>query len=237
MLGRNNLIAFYQSILNADDTFGVTGDVLFVRNDDDGVALLAKLVEEPHDVLAGFGIQIAGGFVCKDDRGSCHECASDSDALALTAGKFVRFVAGAVGESDVIERLHCALTALIFADARIDERQFDIVKRIAAWKKIEGLEDEADFFITDFGEIVVVEPGNVDTIKEVIAACWRVEAADDIHQGRFARAGRPHDRDVFVLLHADHNAAQSIDELLPHLVNLLDVLQKDDGVLGGVLPI
>ena len=42
---------------------GVAGNIFFVRNDDERVALFPQFAEQSHNVLAGFGIEITGGFV------------------------------------------------------------------------------------------------------------------------------------------------------------------------------
>ncbi len=47
----------------------ILGDVGLVRDEDDGVALGMQSVEEGHDLVAGLGVEVAGGLVGQDDGG------------------------------------------------------------------------------------------------------------------------------------------------------------------------
>src|ERR1022692_2662833 len=60
ILARGFFITCDQAVADADDAARLAGHVFFVGHDDDGVAARGKLLEQRHDVRAGFGIQIAG---------------------------------------------------------------------------------------------------------------------------------------------------------------------------------
>ena len=62
-----------------------------------------ELVEERHDLVAGLGVEVAGGFVGEDDGGLVDEGAGDGDALTLTAGELVGLVHHAAAEADGLE--------------------------------------------------------------------------------------------------------------------------------------
>ena len=62
-------------------------------------------------------------------------------------------------------------------------------------KQIEALEDEAEAFAADAGELRLAQPRDIDALEEVVAARRPVEAAEDVHERRFARARRAHDGD------------------------------------------
>ena len=63
---------------------GVAGNVFFMRDDDDGVALLIELFEKCHDLDAGLGIQGSGGFIREKNGWIVHQRPGDGHALALT---------------------------------------------------------------------------------------------------------------------------------------------------------
>jgi hypothetical protein len=50
------LVPFDHAILDVDDAVGVLGDVLFMGDQDDGVALGLQAVEQRHDVGAGLRV-------------------------------------------------------------------------------------------------------------------------------------------------------------------------------------
>ncbi len=233
------MVAGDDAVADGDDAVGVLGDVGLVGDDDDGVAVGVELVEEGHDLVAGFGVEVSGRFVGENDGGAVDEGACDGDALTLTAGEFVGLVHHAGAEVDGLEDGFGAGRTLGCGSAVVDERQLDVVERRGAGEEIEGLEDEADFLIANAGELVVVEFGDVVAVEPVAALGGRVEAADEVHQRGFSGAGGAHDRDVFVLTNAEVDAAEGVDLLVTHLVGLPEIVGDDDvarvwaGAVGG----
>ena len=167
---------------------GIFGDVGLVGDEDDGVAAGVEIVEEGHDLVAGFGIEISGGLVGEDDGGLVDEGAGDGDALTLTTGELVGFVHHASAEVDAFEHGLGACGAFGGGCAVIDEGELDVVERGGAGKEVEGLEDEADLLVADAGELIVVEFGDIVAVEPVAALGGGVEAADEVHQGGFAGA-------------------------------------------------
>ena len=168
-----------------------------------------------------------GRLVGEQDGWLVHQRAGDGDALALAAGKFVRLVMHAVGQADAGQRLVRELAAFLGGNAGINQGQFHVAQRVGARQQIEGLKNEADFPVADFGELVVVHFADVAAVEFVGAAGWRVEAAEQIHQRGFAGAGRPHDGDVFAALDFQRHFAQRVDGLGAHLVAPRNFLEAD----------
>ena len=96
-----DVVALDQSVAQMHGAARVRGDVPLVRDENDGVAALVKVLEQRHDFFAGFGIEIAGRFVRQNDRRIVHQRAGDGDALALAAGKLVGLVMNAIAQADV----------------------------------------------------------------------------------------------------------------------------------------
>src|SRR6187402_2493267 len=66
-------VALDQTVAQAHDPVRVRGDLVFVRDQDDGVALGMQVAEHAHDLGAGGAVEVAGRFVGQDDRGVAHE--------------------------------------------------------------------------------------------------------------------------------------------------------------------
>ncbi|MCY1407856.1 hypothetical protein D9M71_231670 [compost metagenome] len=64
---------------------------------------------------------------------------------------------------------------------------------------MEGLEHEADLLAAQGGAAGFVEAGGGFAAQPEFAGIGRVEQAEDVQQGRLARAGRAGDRQVFAL--------------------------------------
>ena len=119
--------------------------------------LFVEVVEEGHDLVAGFGVEVSGGLVCEDDGGVVDQGAGDGDALALAARELVGLCIMRAPRLTDSSDLFGAGDALVGGCAVVDEGQLDVVQGGGAGEQVEGLEDEADFFIADAGDLVVVE--------------------------------------------------------------------------------
>ena len=62
-----------------------------------------------------------------------------------------------------------ALDAFVRGNAGIDQRQLDVVQRGGAGQQIEGLKHEADFFVADAGQFVVVQFADQLAVQPVLA--------------------------------------------------------------------
>ena len=72
-----------KAILYSDNSLGVAGNIFFVSDDDERIALVAQFVEQSHNVFAGFRIEIACRFVGKNDRRPGHKRARNCHTLPL----------------------------------------------------------------------------------------------------------------------------------------------------------
>ena len=66
----------------------------------------------------------------------------------------------------------------------------------------------------------------------VLALGGRIQAADQIHQRRFAGARRAHDGDVFAALDLDVHARNGVDGLIAHHVGLPQIVGADDDAVA-----
>ena len=74
--------------IEADDPGEVGGDgVDLVGGHEDGHALVIKLVEEVHDLVAGLDVDAGGGFVEEEEPGVAYEGPGEEGALLLAAGE------------------------------------------------------------------------------------------------------------------------------------------------------
>src|SRR2546422_11229412 len=112
-------------------------NVVFVRHQHDGLARIMKLVKQPHDLIARRGVEVAHWLVGEQDARRVHQGARDGDALALSAGQLVGPVIHTVTQSHLLKRAGGALAPLFGSHAGVNERQPDVVERIAALQPME----------------------------------------------------------------------------------------------------
>ena len=183
-----SLVAGDDTVLDVNHAVSILGDIVLVSYENDGIALALKTVEQSHDLHAGLGVEVASGFVGKDDRGLVHQSPGDGHALSLSTGKFVGLMLHAGFHAHSAERSPCTLHPFFGGDAGINQGEFDIVQRGRACQQVEGLEDESNFFVANAGEFVIVEFADLLPIQPVLALRRSIQTADQVHEGRFARA-------------------------------------------------
>ena len=181
-------VLFDAAVAKPDDAPGPSGNLFFVGDENDGVAGFGEGCEHVHDVVAGRGVEVAGGFVGQNDGGTVDKGPGYGDALDLTAGEFGWFVVDAIAEPDLTEQGNGAFLSFFRVNTGVDEWQLDVAKAVEPGQKVEVLKDEAYFAVADAGEFVVVHVGDVFSFEEVGAAGRGVEAAENVHEGRFAAA-------------------------------------------------
>jgi hypothetical protein len=85
---------------------------------------LLEFLKEKEDLSADGDIESGNGFISNDERGAKNQGASDADALALTAGEFVRVaVQSVVGQANAAEELRGAGEAIVAGELRLVNRE------------------------------------------------------------------------------------------------------------------
>ncbi len=181
---------------------GAVGD-----GDDHGVGLGCEIEEQLADCSAGFGVEVAGGFVGEEEGGLVHEGTGDGDALALAAGEFGWEVGGAVGEADFLEEVLGAgdVVGGDFGGGEFGEE--DILQRRELGEEVVVLENEADVLGAEFCEGGGIEGEGIRFVESESAGRWCVEGAEDVEQGGFAGAAGAEDGEGIAGIESESDAA------------------------------
>jgi hypothetical protein len=171
-------------------------DVASLKNDARDAAIAVEPRDEAHQLRGARRVEVARRLVGHEDRRLADERARDRRALLLAARKLARPVMQAVLQSDDRQALDRALLALRRGNALVEQRDLDVLCDRELADEVERLEHEADLLPAHAGERVVAEAFDGLAIEFVAARGGAVEAAEDVHQRRLARARCAHDRDV-----------------------------------------
>ncbi len=87
-----------------------------------------------------------------------------------------------------LQRLTSTSPALGASYAPVDQRHPDVVDGTGAGQELEGLEDEADRGVADLGELVLRQRLHIAAADPKHARRRPVEAAEQVHERRLARA-------------------------------------------------
>jgi hypothetical protein len=79
-----------------------------VGDDDKGKTLFVEVAQQVHDLGPGVAVEIACGFVGKQDGGAIGEGAGYCYALLFAPRQFGRLMSHALAETHLVEQLVCA---------------------------------------------------------------------------------------------------------------------------------
>src|SRR5271170_1573378 len=94
----------------------------------------------------------------------------------------------AVAQTDSPQGGLGALDTLSGVRAVINQWQFDVMQSRSASQQIEGLKNEANLPVANPGQFVIIQVANQVPVEPIFAFTGSIEAADQIHQRRFARS-------------------------------------------------
>ena len=137
--------------------------------------------------------------------------------------------ARAIGEPDAGQTREGAPRALGGRDAAIEQRQFHVLHGARAGEEVEVLEHETDAAVANRGERIAGKARNLLAGKKVLARARAVEAAEQVHERRFAGSGRAHDRNELARLDRQRHPAQGVNIIRVEPVHLREMTRDDKG--------
>lgn len=111
-----------------------------------------------------------------------------------------------------MRRLSSARAPLGRRDPLVEERDLDILGDGQFGDQVERLEHESDLLAAHARELVVAEALDRASVEFVSPRGRTVEAAEEVHERRLARAGSPHDRDVLAARDVEVDRTKRLDE-------------------------
>src|SRR5438309_300788 len=148
----------------------------------------------------------------------------------LTARELARAMVHAIGQADLFEGAE-GPRATVVAIAPVDQRKLHVLDGVEARQQVEGLEHEADVLVADRRELVVGELSHVLPGEHVRAGIGYVEATEDVHERRLARARGTHDRDELARSDVEIDAPERVHrDLSTDRVGLCDAAELDDAL-------
>src|SRR6267154_4446961 len=188
------------------------GDDGIVRDHQHGLAeLFHQAVDQLHDFVGAFAIEVAGGLVAKQDGGVGDDGAGDGHALFLSAGELPRIVIHALREANDAEGGFDVLAALGLGEFCEQQRQLDVLKGGEYGDEVVHLKDEADMAGAPLGEFVAGHVRDFVASHGDAAVGGDVQAAKQIEQRSLAGAAGAHEADEVAFVDVEIEALQDLD--------------------------
>ena len=188
------------AIGDADQALRAAGEG-FIMGDDQqcGPGFGAAGEDQIDDRRASGGVEIAGGFIGKQQRGAGGEGAGDGHALLLAArelrGVMVEAVAKAYGGK------FGGGAGFGIGDARQFERGHDIFERGHRGQQVKGLQHHADAPPAGKRKAIFTERREIGITDDQAARGGALQPGEHRHQAGFARAGGAEQRQSLALGH------------------------------------
>ena len=204
--------------------FAVMGD------QDDGIAFRGQLFQQRHNLPATAAVQSPRRLVRQDNLAAVHQCPGDGYPLLLAAGKLARLVAHTLIQPQPLQQCRGPGLTVPGLEAGITGGHLHVFTGGNTGQQVVTLEYKTEGFPTQTGQAIAVQGRHVPPIKAVLAGRRPVQAAKDVHQGRFAGTRCPHNGHEFAAMNAEVDAPQHGHRHFAVMVGAGDVPQFNQWV-------
>ncbi len=137
-----------------------------------------------------------------------------------------------VGQPDLLQGRHRALTRLRKARPLDQRRQHGVLQRGHLPEQVVELEDEAHVGAPEPGQRRVTPPGDVGAVPEHVARGRPVEGAEQVKEGGLPHPRRPDDGHALTGVDGQADSPQDAHRLGPHAVFPLERLGHEERLTG-----
>lgn len=155
------------------------------------------------------------------------------DALALPTGETIRERTSTIRQADGAQHLHAALSYRLALGAVELQGEEQILQNRKRWQQVEELEDKTDVPPSKKGSIPLAEARHLDSVDNDSPGVGPVEPAEQIQQGRLARAALPQQHDQLARLNDQIDLLEDNVVVARFAIALGDVSQLDGGLSSG----
>ena len=132
-----------------------------------------EIVNQRENVVAGAGVEVAGGLVGQDDRRVDRQRARNGDALPLAARQLLgQMVRRAAPSWTSVSSSRGALVHLAARPAAQVQRQADVLETGQRRQQVEELKDEADLVAPQPRQVIVGEAAERLAVDATRAPRW-----------------------------------------------------------------
>ena len=156
--------------------------------DHDDEFFLGNLLEQVHNLYAGFGIQCAGRLVRQQNLRVVDKRTGNRHTLHLTAGHLVGLFVQLVAKPHLFKHLLRTGSALRFGNAGQRECQFDVGQHGLVRNEVVALEHKTDRVVAIAVPVGVLECLGRATRHGKVARVVSIQSADDVEQSGFSAA-------------------------------------------------
>ncbi len=218
------------TVVQLHDARSGGGDRLVVRGGNDRhVVTLSQFRQQRDNLFTRFEVKVPRRFIAEENRGIVKQGSCKGNSLAFPAGEGRRTAARITCQANDLEELLGTsvdprpVTPPLTSGEEC--RQSDILTTGQMIEQVVGLKDMTDDSVSEVRQIVVSEglqasPGHLDDTLEA-----PIQPANEVEQGRLARARTPDHRHEIPILDLEVDTLQYVD--VGPRVSLADILEPN----------
>src|SRR5207302_11016818 len=168
-------------------------------------ATLMQFSEQLHHRLAIARIEVAGRFVCEQNRRPAGESARDRDTLLLATRELARQMFCAMRHAHALQGFGHKRFAIAGARAPVGQRQFDVFENRQIADQIKALKDETDLAIPNARALCEGEIRDLMAFQRITAIRRSIEQAANRKQRGLAATSRSSNDSIFVFANIEVN--------------------------------
>src|SRR5438094_408645 len=154
------------AVSKLDDPLCELRDIDLVGNQNDAdPGRTVELLKNGHELNAGSRIQRSGWLVSENELRIVDDRARDGNALLLTTGQLIGKMVLPAAHPEGGKRRKCALAMLRSLNIAVKKREFDVLHGSCAWQQLIVLEHKTDFSISNFDDLIPIEPANEHDVE------------------------------------------------------------------------
>ena len=209
-----------------DDALRACGQVAIMRNQDQGRARFpVEVKEQIDDGLAGIRVEIARGFVGKEDARPVDKRPCDPYALLLSARELRGIMRQPVPQAHAVEQFFGVVKGPGFA-AQF-KGHHHIFKGREGGDELKTLKHKAHVLIANGCALVLIEAIEGHAIKRDRARTRAVKPGTQAEQRGLATARRPHNRASLPFENGKRDVVQNRKRLPPARINAGQALHRE----------
>ena len=186
---------------------------------------LVQLTEQVHHLVAGGGIQGAGGFIRQQQDRAVDDGPGNGHPLLLTATQLVGTVVEALPEAHPHQGLLSPLALKGAGNTGIHHGQHHVLQSRQLPQEVKLLEDKAQLPVAQTRQLVVVEAPGAVILQPVLSTAGLIQAAQNVHGGGFAATAGPHHRQIIPLAHLEGQTIQGQHPIVARAIGFAHVPQ------------
>src|SRR5881409_592270 len=173
-------------------------------------ATLMQFSEQLHHRLAIARIEVAGRFVCEQNRRPASESARDRDTLLLATRELAGQMFCAMRHAHALQGFGHKRFAIAGARAPVGQRQFDVFENRQIADQIKALKDETDLAIPNARALCEREIRDLMAFQRITAIRRSIEQAENRKQRGLAATRRSSDGNIFALPNIEVNPRERV---------------------------